>query len=271
MKQEEYENKRLERVNRFNELSEKAEVQSRQARQVSDKISSFIPFGQPILCGHHSEGKHRRDLKRIQNNMDKSIELSKKAEYYKNKAETILNNNSIRQDDPEAIQKLKEKINKLEKNNEKIKDLNAKLRKFKTLSNAEKEVSKLPDENPDKPYFIKMLSHKNFYAMPPERINAYYLDTVSNTAEIKRLQDRIKQLENKQSIGEVEKQINGITLKVDQNLNRVMLFFPDIPSVDTRSKLKHSGFKWSPNNKAWQNYINNRNMLRAEEIIKEVA
>jgi hypothetical protein len=109
---------------------------------------------------------------------------------------------------------------------------------------------------------------KNFYAMPPDRINAYYLGTVSNTAEITRLKDRIKQLENKEKMPEVEKEINGVTLKVDKDLNRIMLFFPDIHTEEIRTKLKHSGFRWSPTNKAWQSYINDYNLQRAEDIIK---
>lgn len=37
------------------------------------RISDHIPFGQPILVGHHSEGRHRRDLARIESNSRKSI------------------------------------------------------------------------------------------------------------------------------------------------------------------------------------------------------
>ena len=35
---------------------------------------ALIPLGQPILVGHHSEGRHRRDLARHDRNMNKALE-----------------------------------------------------------------------------------------------------------------------------------------------------------------------------------------------------
>ncbi|HAO14890.1 MAG TPA: hypothetical protein DDE71_04930, partial [Tenacibaculum sp.] len=39
-----------------------------------------IPFGQPILVGHHSEKRHRRTIEKAHRAMDKCLEESKKAE-----------------------------------------------------------------------------------------------------------------------------------------------------------------------------------------------
>jgi hypothetical protein len=44
-----YEQKRNSKVERFNNLSQKATAQSEQAYNTANRISSFIPFGQPIL------------------------------------------------------------------------------------------------------------------------------------------------------------------------------------------------------------------------------
>ena len=46
-------------------------------------------MGQPILVGHHSEGRHRRDLKRIDNNMRKSVEESEKVDYFQSRVSTL--------------------------------------------------------------------------------------------------------------------------------------------------------------------------------------
>lgn len=46
-----------------------------------------IPFGQPILVGHHSERKHRKVIEGLHRNMDKSVEESNKAESYESRAE----------------------------------------------------------------------------------------------------------------------------------------------------------------------------------------
>lgn len=45
-----------------------------------------IPFGQPILVGHHSESAHRKIIERADNAMRKSIEESEKAKEYENRA-----------------------------------------------------------------------------------------------------------------------------------------------------------------------------------------
>lgn len=44
------------------------------------EIADGIPMGQPILVGHHSERRHRRDLQRMDSHQRASIELEKEAD-----------------------------------------------------------------------------------------------------------------------------------------------------------------------------------------------
>ena len=53
-------------------------------------------------------------IERANNDIKKSIELSDKSKYYEEKAKSAENNNAIYNDDPEAIQKLKNKLKRLE-------------------------------------------------------------------------------------------------------------------------------------------------------------
>lgn len=76
------------RALRFEFKSLKLNKESNEAYQNAKRISSYIVFGQPILVGHHSEGRHRRDVKRIDNSMRKSIELTEKSSYYADRSET---------------------------------------------------------------------------------------------------------------------------------------------------------------------------------------
>lgn len=41
--------------------------------------ADMIPFGQPVIVGHHSEGRHRRDLDRIRRGYDKGFALQAEA------------------------------------------------------------------------------------------------------------------------------------------------------------------------------------------------
>lgn len=53
-----------------------------QSRQLAD----MIPMGQPVLVGHHSEGRHRRDLARIDRAMRRSVDESAAADVYESRA-----------------------------------------------------------------------------------------------------------------------------------------------------------------------------------------
>lgn len=79
--------KAAERAVRMKTREGKAKRESDARFKAAKQIGDFIPFGQPILVGHHSEKRHRRDIERIDNNMRKSIEADEKAEYYANKVE----------------------------------------------------------------------------------------------------------------------------------------------------------------------------------------
>lgn len=70
--------------------AESNEKKSEQIYNEVTKMSGLIPFGQPILVGHHSEKRHRRMLDKIHNKIGKEIEYDKKAKYHKQKAENIL-------------------------------------------------------------------------------------------------------------------------------------------------------------------------------------
>lgn len=76
----------LDKAERYETYADNAEARAKSRSQAADKISSFIPFGQPILVGHHSEGRHRRDIERIRNNVEKSIEENDKAAYLRGRA-----------------------------------------------------------------------------------------------------------------------------------------------------------------------------------------
>lgn len=63
-----------------------------EADETSDRFHKemdAIPFGQPILVGHHSEKSHRAHLARLENMMHKSVEEDQKAKYYEEKAERL--------------------------------------------------------------------------------------------------------------------------------------------------------------------------------------
>jgi hypothetical protein len=62
------------------ERAERRRVAADASWVASRRIADGIPLGQPILVGHHSERRHRRDLERTQNLTTKSVEESRAAD-----------------------------------------------------------------------------------------------------------------------------------------------------------------------------------------------
>lgn len=259
-KVKEYQGRQEARADRFNELAEKAEKQSNQAYRTAEQIGSFIPFGQPILVGHHSEGRHRRDLAKIDNNMRKSIELDEKAKYYAEKAENAANSYAIRSDDPEAIVKLIEKYNGLIKNQELMVNAN-KIIKSKKLQEVEK-VEQLQTLGLTEQQAIKIMEPSNFggAGFPSFRLT-------NNGATIRSTQQRIEYLRKQQAQETKEVEINGVKIVDNVEDNRLQLFFDGKPDEATRTELKRNGFRWSPSNMAWQSYRGQYQVDRAKKIL----
>ncbi len=105
-----FEERRQNRIAYAQEKTAKKQRASEQLYKHAKEMAAFIPFGQPILVGHHSEGRDRRFRNRIHDTFGKSLKAQEQAEYYSDKAETIANNRAIFSDDPDAIQKLKDKL-----------------------------------------------------------------------------------------------------------------------------------------------------------------
>lgn len=79
-----------ERAERFEKYSENRAKDAEQARKQVAAIAEHIPFGQPILVGHHSEKHARRDAQRIDDGMRKSIKMWDTSQYWKERAETAI-------------------------------------------------------------------------------------------------------------------------------------------------------------------------------------
>ena len=126
-----YRERRLNRAERLRDWAEKREAKSASAFQSARRIADGIPFGQPILVGHHSERHHRADIARIDSGMRRGIEHQDMAQSMNSRAYEIDRqaDHAIYRDDPDAIERLTEKIAGLEAKREQIKAKNAAFRK----------------------------------------------------------------------------------------------------------------------------------------------
>ena len=75
-----------QRAERFEGYSERRAADAEGARKAVDRIADGIPFGQPILVGHHSERHARRDAERIRSAMDRAVKMWKTSTYWTDRA-----------------------------------------------------------------------------------------------------------------------------------------------------------------------------------------
>lgn len=258
-----YNERKQARLDNAKRLSEKNEDLQSQLFKRSHDLAQVIPFGQPILIGHHSEKRHRAHIEKVHNLMDKGVQAGKKADYYAAKAEAIENNTAISSDDPEALTKLKDKLEKLETWQQMMKDAN-KIIKNKKQDNEAKIAALIAMHIPE--VAARKILEPDFAG----RIGFASYSLTNNNANIKRTQDRIKQLEKISSMVTTEQEINGIKVLTNVEANRVQIFFPSIPDEEIRKKLKSHGYRWSPTERAWQRQISGNALYWAKQVLTEI-
>lgn len=126
-----YRDRRLARADRLREWAEKRAARSSGNFTRAHNLIKDIPFGQPILVGHHSERRHRRTLERSDAAMRRGVEDERKAGDMASRAASIEDaaERAIYRDDVDAIERLQAKIAKLEAERDTMKRANAIVRK----------------------------------------------------------------------------------------------------------------------------------------------
>lgn len=79
-----------QRADRFEDYKDKRAADANRAHEAVKAIADNIPFGQPILVGHHSEKHARRDAKKIENGMRKAVSMWETSKYWKERAAGVL-------------------------------------------------------------------------------------------------------------------------------------------------------------------------------------
>lgn len=258
-----YEEKRQRKLDHAREMITKSEAESQSRYETAKQIGSFIPMGQPILIGHHSESRHRRDINRIDTNMRKSIEADEKAKYYRDKVARMENNTVISSDDPDALTKLEEKLTRLQANHEVMKESN-RIIKSKKILEVEK-IDQLINMGFTATQANELLNPAKFGGLG---FAGFQLS--NNNQNMATVKQRIEQLRQRATQETTEKEINGVKIVNNIEDNRLQAFFPGIPSPEIRNQLKRSGFRWSPSNGCWQAYRKQWNLDRLNEIISTI-
>jgi chemotaxis protein histidine kinase CheA len=252
-----YEERKERRISRYEDRALRANAEAEAFFEKAHDMASAIPFGQPVLVGHHSEGADRSYRKRVENTQRKSFEAAEKAAYYQDKAETAAANNAISGDNPDAVNLYREKLAKLEAAQEEMKAVNKAFAKgddaLKALGFTDEQIAKMKNNIPSyerKPYPSWALSNNN--------------------AEIRRVKEKIEQLEKMDTVESETIIFKGGKLLVNAESNRVQFLFPGKPSDEIRSLLKSYGFRWAPSEGAWQRQRTLNAIRTAKHLVSKI-
>lgn len=238
-------------------------------------ILGRIPMGQPILVGHHSERRHRRDLARARKLMETGLEQAELAESLERRAQRV-GKGAVSSDDPAAVVKLRNKLAALEANRDHMKDVNKRVRaaarklKVKTKGiDAETAARVLEQAGVSGAEAANLVQS---YQLQPYHGLGYASYNLTNTgAEIRRVKKRLEALvKQAQRAPAADVEHEGFRIVEDTDINRLQLMFDGKPGEQTRKALKGRGFRWSRRNQAWQRQLTDNARAAAQMIAQEI-
>lgn len=252
-----FEAKRAARKLRQQARADRLAAESTAAFDAARRSIEHIPPGQPILVGHHSERRHRRDLARHDRLMDKGIAAYRAAEEARRQAST--ESTAISADDPDALAKLREKIAELKAKQALFREINRVHAHFLKSPEAPKTVAAiaaLPE-----PWQFAVRNYVPRYSWEPHPIAPYQFQNLGGN--LRRYKERLEQLEKQRAAApqpDIVGTIGGLRVSVIENAqaNRLQIVFSGKPSSEVRQTLKQSGFRWAPSEGAWQMQLHNR-------------
>lgn len=165
--------------------------------------------------------------------------------------------------DSDACSRLAEKIAQAEALQAQMKAVNTVHKRF-LKDPASLDTCGLPDEWKD-----KIRRYVPRYSWEPHPIAPF--EFTNNSANIRRMKERLASISRNQALPDTAQESengNGIRLEDCPAENRVRLFFPGKPEAEVRTRLKSSGFRWSPTIGCWQAYRNAHSMAVAKEFVQ---
>lgn len=121
-----YQERRKRRAAPREEWARSSGGNAKASREGAKKLADSIPLGEPVLVGHHSEKRARKDRARIRRGFTKTAEHETVATKHRQAAHTIRTqlDQSVYDDDHDACQRLRGRIARREAQRERIKKVN---------------------------------------------------------------------------------------------------------------------------------------------------
>ena len=232
-----YRERKEARLERRLDWAEKREQKATDAFARVHRIADSIPFGQPILVGHHSERHARADQSRIQNGMAKACDSQDMAAKHRSVADGIERQlgTSIYSDDHNAIEALAARIAEREAKRDSMKLVNKLYKKNDAAGLAaigldiERVRAGVARQSED--------GRLSWLAVPHP---AYEITNLGAT--IRTDKKRLQQIEAQRKRTANAEAAGGIVVEPFGEYSRVT--FAEKPERETIDALKAAGFHW---------------------------
>ena len=230
-----YQLKQDDKRERYLDLADEAE--QRAERRAAGSLA-LCREGQPVLTGHHSERRHRRDLDRADSAMQKAEAEREKAEHYRQKALSV-GRGGVSSDDPNAIEKLEAKLVELELKQQQMKRRN--------------------------------VSHRNSGGAPDERPHETW-ELSNNRANIRRYKLRLEELRaNARRAPQAGIEGDGWRIFESRLENRIIIEFTDEPPRERWLMLRSFGWKRRRDGVTYSRHLNASGWCSAALIARKLA
>lgn len=253
-----YAERREARIERLQESAERHASAASAAWRRSSEAVAGIPFGQPNIRGCLTPA-----IRRMESAARCAVREDEAAKAASDRAEAAARNHAISSDDPEALDRLRAKLEKLERAQERMKAANAAIRARDTAAGDATlaGMGYTPEQ-------IAALRTGDFLG----RVGFPDYELRNNGAEIRRCRERIAQLERRAAAPAPEGwTFDGGEVVPNVAENRLQIRFDAIPAEEVRERLKGSGFRWCRWAGVWQRQLTPRALYDARCIVHAIT
>jgi DNA repair exonuclease SbcCD ATPase subunit len=236
-----YRDRRQARAERLRGWADKRQEKAEADLSRADEMSSVIPLGQPILVGHHSERRDRNYRDRIDRTTERGVGHARKADGMRSRADGIEAQleRSIYDDDPDAVERLEERIAELEAERERIRAYNASCRRA-AKTGGKGDLSLLTE--PGRAEVATLVRVAGYQLGPGWAMPPYKLANLSGN--IRRNRERLAALKAKTGRAVASAEAGGLLIE-DVAGGYCRVTFAERPDRAVLDALKGAGFRWS--------------------------
>ena len=231
------------------------------ARRLADNINNSNRIGTmcPSILIAGGSGFNVRKKERQNAAADRNMQEWNEIQGILHKIRSV-GTGGISGDDPNALNKLRAKLESLERLQNRIKAANSAIR-MKDQAKGDAKLSEMGYSPSD----IKELRSTDFCG----RIGYPAYQLSNNNANIRRIRERIEELEKRQESPAPDGwKFDGGEVVINTELNRLQIVLDDRPDADTKQTLKSHGFRWAPSQGAWQRQLTDNAIHAAKAITR---